>query len=118
MSIETANTIKKQINGTDRWAFGAWGTTDMYGIPASDENLGALVFKVSNNPKTKGRANVEITLEYNDLYTVRVYKLKNYTKAMKAKVLAGEEVNLEKEVERVEGVYFDQLVDVIDGILG
>lgn len=117
-NIEIANTIKYQINTIDPRAFWAWGTSDLVGYPASDEDLGALGFRVRNVPNIKGVANVKITLEGNDTYTIKVYKLKNFTKTLRAKVLAGEEVNLETVIEEVSDVYAEDLVRFIDKILG
>lgn len=117
-NIVVANTIKYQINTLDPKAFWAWGTTDLVGYPETDKDLGALGFRVRNVPNIKGIASVKITLEFNDTYTVKVYKIKSFTKSLREKVLAGEEVDFETVIKLIPDVYAAELVSVIDGILG
>ena len=116
--LTVANTIKFQINTLDPMAFFAWGTKDLVGYPASDTDLGALGFSVRNCPNIKGVGHVKITLNFDDTYTVKVYKLKNYTKKLREAVLNGEEVDLETIIDQGSYVYADQLVKLIDGIVG
>jgi hypothetical protein len=97
---EVANTIIDQIKATDRSALMSWAAR---GFKYSSKELGSLTFMVSNNPKVKSNAFVEVTLMGNDTYTVSVYRMQK-----------GEQ----KIIKVVEEVYCDMLVDIIDNILG
>jgi hypothetical protein len=122
MSNTTAKTIIQQINGLDPMAFSAWGTSALTSFSCSEDDLGSLRFTVRNCSNFKGTAFIKVTLDFNDTYTVRLYKHRNHTKALKAKMLADEFVYTEDEFINVlaqeSGVYFDQLVDTIDRIVG
>lgn len=94
-------TILHQIKAQDPRALWAWGARDLVGD--KNKKLGALTFTVANNPKVKQTARVEIVLDYDDTYTVSVYKIRKCQR---------------RDVKVVEGVYFDQLIEIIDDILG
>lgn len=116
--ITVAKTISYQINTLDPRAFFAWGAHDLLGIPESSENLGSLEFKARNIPNFRGRVFVNISLKGNDTYTIEVFKRKNFTKKLREKILNGEDVELKKELALVKDIHADQLVSIIDGILG
>lgn len=94
MSIAT--TILSQIRLLDRWALGAWGAKDLIALPKG------LSFKTTGTVKWKGT--VTITLdEVNDLYVVK------FTRLRKLNVI----------VDKIrDGVFVDDLVDIIDAQVG
>lgn len=116
--ISVAKTISYQINTLDPRAFFTWGAHDLLGIPESNENLGALEFKTRNIPNFRGTVFINISLEGNDTYTVEAFKRKNFTKKLREKILNGEDVDLKKQLALVKDIYADQLVSIINEILG
>lgn len=94
MSI--AKNILEQIKAIDVWALGAWGAKEL--VAMND----GLKFKTSGMVKWKGCVYIQYN-EGQDLYDVIFAKIRKYEW---------------KEQERVEGVYFDQLVEVIDRRVG
>ena len=110
--------ILQQIVAASPWALAAWGAFGRIGIwnevrqmPNQEGEFfelgsrgGGVSFRVrGTNPGYGKAATVHIGLQWDDTYTVvggRVHK--------------GEW----KTLDVVEGVYFDQLVDVIDGMVG
>lgn len=94
MSI--AKNILEQIKAIDVWALGAWGAKEL--VAMND----GLKFKTSGMVKWKGYVYIQYN-EGQDLYDVIFAKIRKYEW---------------KEQERVEGVYFDQLVEVIDRRVG
>lgn len=94
--MTVAKTILAQIKALDKWAIGAWGVKDLVG----GENY--LAFKTSGMVKWKGY--VKIEYDYGaDLYNIEFYRIRKM------------EVKVDK---RVEGVYADMLVEIIDGQVG
>lgn len=91
-----AHTINDQINAMDRMAFAAWGTKEKVAL-----NNG-LQFKTSGMVKHKCIVKV-IYNEGQDLYDVTFGRIRNF------------EWKIDKQVD---GVYFDQLVSVIDEHVG
>jgi len=120
--MSVAQTIAKQINGMDPMAFFAWGTSELTAFSESEDDLGALRFKVRNCRNFRGTAFIKVTLDFSDTYTVSLYKHKNITKSIKAKMLEGDwkydEKDFINEISTEKDVYFDQLVTVIDKIVG
>jgi hypothetical protein len=94
MSI--AKNILEQIKAIDVWALGAWGAKEL--VAMND----GLKFKTSGMVKWKGYVYIQYN-EGQDLYDVIFAKIRKYEW---------------KEQERVEGVYFDQLVEIIDRRVG
>lgn len=94
--MNTATIIRDQIRALDRFAFGAWGTKDMV-------NMGdGLKFKTSGMTRWKGHVYVKYD-EGRDLYNVDFFRVRNA------------EVKYDK---RVEGVFAEDLVTVIDAQVG
>lgn len=89
-----AKIILEQIICIDKVAMMAWGSSDYIICDSDDEQEGGIIFTV-NGLKFKGQ--VEIRLQWNDTYTIRFLK--------------GDE-----EIKKVETVYCDQLVEIIDWI--
>jgi len=112
--------ISRQINTIDPMAFFAWGSSDLVAFPENENDLGALRWKVRNCRTFKGTAFVKVTLDFDDTYNVKLYKHRNYTKALRAKVLEGtfKETDLERVIDVRSDVYVDQLVQTIDDMLG
>jgi len=112
--------ISKQINTIDPMAFFTWGSSDLVAFPENENDRGALRWKVRNCRTFKGTAFVKVTLDFSDTYSVKLYKHKNYTKALRAKVLEGtfNEADLERVIDERSDVYVDQLVQAIDDMLG
>jgi hypothetical protein len=96
-SIEIAKEILNQIKCLDRWALGAWGAANCLALSESKKYQGGLRFNVSG---IRHKGAVLIQLRWVDDYTVSFVNNKG------------------AEVHRVEGVYCDMLVDIIDWIEG
>ena len=94
MSI--AQTILSQIKGLDPMAMMAWGSKELVAM------RDGLKFKTSGMVKWKGYVYVQYD-EGQDLYNVIFAKIRKFEWI---------------EQERVEGVYFDQLVEIIDRRVG
>lgn len=58
--MEIAKIIIEQINSIDRWALGAYGSTNFYHIPESPEFAGGLIFSV-NGLVHKGKVKILLT---------------------------------------------------------
>ncbi len=100
--MEIAKTILEQIKCTDRWALGAWGANNYVGGKVDGENEG-VKFKVSST-KTKRGTWVMITLDEGaDLYNIKMYRI------LKTDV---------KYDYELEGIYCDQLVEILDSVIG
>lgn len=95
--MQIAKTIISQIKYTDKWALMAYGSTNYVALPESKEFQGGLQFKV-NGYKHKGI--VRIQLKWIDTYTITFVSKKG------------------EIIKKVEDVYCDMLVDVLDYIEG
>lgn len=93
-SVEIANNIIKQIKSLDFWFLASIG----YNSPAVVEN--GVVFKVRGSKV--GYAYVKITLNAMDTYTVEVFKVRRVKWEIK-----------HTELAKVEGLYWESLVDVL-----
>jgi hypothetical protein len=94
--MNTATIIRDQIRALDAWALGAWGTKDMV-------NMGdGLKFKTSGMARWKGHVYVKYD-EGRDLYDVDFFRVR------KAEI---------KYDSRVNGVFAEDLVNVIDKVVG
>jgi hypothetical protein len=94
--MSTASIIRDQIRTIDRFALVAWGAHDML-------NMGnGLKFKTGGMVKWKGYVHV-VYDEGRDLYNVDFFRIRNA------------EVKYDK---RVEGVFAEDLVTVIDAQVG
>lgn len=93
---QVAETIRSQINSLNRFAFASWGAKDLV---ATDNALWFMA-RGSNGRYTK----IMITLTPADLYRVQAGKLNRKTFEF-------------KYTADVDGIYADQLVSVIDGIV-
>ena len=94
-----ARTILEQIKANDVWALAAYGAKNFIAHNADNSKLGGVQFDV-NGLNFKGRVIIE--LMFDDTYTITFGKLN---------------VKYEwNEIKKVEGVYFDMLVDVLDFI--
>ena len=91
-----AKTILSQIKAIDYWAMGAWGAKNL--VAKKD----GLQFKSSGMVKWKGIVQV-IYDEVLDLYNLEFGRIRKY------------EYKIDK---KIEGVYVDQLVELIDGQVG
>lgn len=96
-TLELAQTILDQIKFGDRYALGAWGATHFAAISESQEFQGGLTFQIKALKLTGW---VKICLRWLDDYTILF-------------------IDENREVVKTcEGVYCDQLVEVIDWIEG
>ena len=94
--MNTATIIRDQIRALDRFAFGAWGTKDMV-------NMGnGLKFKTSGMVRWKGQVYIKYD-EGRDLYNIDFFRIRNA------------EVKYDK---RLEGVFAEDLVNLIDAQVG
>lgn len=94
-----AQEIRNQINSQSPFALMSYGAMNFIASPETDRYKAALSFRV-NGFKHKGYIRIE--LAWNDTYTVTAFKLR------KGEV---------KECGSYDHVYFDQLVDVLDGLV-
>ncbi len=90
------DTILKQIRSLDKWALGAWGAREFKGSGCT------LFFRVNGTKLKRGWIEVALN-EGLDTYTVTGM----YQYDMKIKT-----------TESIQGVYWDNLVQVIDSIVG
>ena len=88
MSLEIANTIRKQLVGMGQMKVWSWGANSWTG------GKDFLMFKVQG---FKFKGIVKITLKFDDTYTIEFLK--------------GRKQEL---VKSIEGVYFDEMTDIID----
>lgn len=94
MSI--AQIIRSQIYALDRFAFGAWGAKDLL-------NMGnGLKFKTSGMVKWKGYVYVKYD-DGSDLYNIDFFRVR------------GVDIKYDKQVE---GVFVEDLVQIIDAQVG
>lgn len=100
--LQTAKTIKTQIDSLDPRALFSYGAKDYIGSEPTDKHNGFLMFSVGGTRLYKQRVRVKITLEYNDTYTVEVYRVRG--------------VNV-TDLFKMTDVYCDMLVDVLDTAL-
>jgi hypothetical protein len=92
---EIVNTIYQQIRCMDRWAFGAWGAKDF-------KRIGKSLHFAVNGAKFR-RGYIEVEYDYGtDAYNVKTYR-KYDNKVVYGKI--------------VSGIYFDQLVKIIDRLI-
>jgi hypothetical protein len=94
--VSIAKTIVEQIRFIDRWALGAWGAKNLIGLPKG------LLFKTSGAVKWKGVVTVTLD-EGRDLYNIK------FTRIRKLQVIVD---------KVVEGVFVEDLVNVIDEQVG
>lgn len=94
--MQIAKTILDQIKGLDKMALHAWGAKDM--VAMND----GLKFKTSGMVRWKGWVYIKLD-PARDLYDIDFFKIRKY------------EV---KYTKRIEGVYFDQLIELIDEVVG
>lgn len=105
---EIAKTIIAQIKGTDFWSLARWAAREYVAMPEGDNGegigkvQGGVRFKVSRTNNVKQSGYVFVFLTWDDTYIVKVVKVRNYD----IKIL-----------KIVEGVYCDNLCEVIDNIL-
>lgn len=95
--MEIAKTIIEQIKYADNWALMAYGSKNFMALPESKDFQGGLQFQV-NGFKHKGT--VRIQLKWIDTYTILFISKKGET------------------IKKVEDVYCDMLVDILDWIEG
>ena len=93
---EVAIKIIEQINTLDKHALGSWGYRS---IVYSEDSI---EFHV-NGSKTRPGARIKIKLTADDLYDIDLYRV------VKTNVIYD---------ERLKGIYADQLVEIIDGLVG
>jgi len=94
--MNTATIIRDQIRALDRFAFGAWGAKDLL-------NMGnGLKFKTSGMVKWKGYVYVKYD-EGSDLYNIDFFRVR------------GVDIKYDKQVE---GVFVEDLVQIIDAQVG
>ena len=94
--MTVAHTILDQIKMADRAAMMAWGAKELVRI----EN--GLRFKSTGMVKWKGYVHVTLD-EGQDLYDIEFYKMRGVKRTVAAKV---------------EGIFADQLVELIDSQVG
>lgn len=101
--MNVGQVIFEQLKAMDKMAIWAWGSKDFLTGKVDGQHEG-LMFSVTNCPKAKRGAKVQILLdEAQDLYNVRVIR-----------VYRGQ-LKIDNELE---GVYVEDLISVIDGMVG
>lgn len=96
--MQVAQTIKNQIMAQDYWALARWGANQYVG----SEKEKFLMFKCSGTNITRGGKIKISVIPGMDLYRVELFRIKG----VECKLLA-----------KAEGVYFFQLVEIIEGML-
>lgn len=96
-SISIAAEVLNQIKYIDKWALGAYAAKHFIALPESKEFQGGVKFSVDGK---KHSGYVIIALRWVDDYTVSFLSKKG------------------ELVHKVEGVYYDMLVSVIDYVEG
>lgn len=116
---EIATTIRDQIRAIDTWALGAWGVKpkSYVSLDETDKRLGGLQFDPSNCPNLK-RGRVHISLNGLDLYDITVYRWGRVKSKFQLFPNKTSYDSVLKVVETVEGAYAEDLVQILDGILG
>ena len=111
--MNTAQTILNQIKaGTDVQGYNGgtklmmiWGTNRLQ----ATEN--GLRFKVKG---AIHRGYVEVTLDANDTYSIAFYTIRNYSAKLQANGVLAPGRQVRKTIKEFEGVYCDQLTQIID----
>jgi hypothetical protein len=93
-SRQIAETILSQIKATNFWALGSWGAREFLVVGTG------IQFRVSGS---RLRGKIRIMLDPLDTYTVTSYRMRDHD----AKI-----------VNQFSGVYCDQLVSILNGIVG
>ncbi len=106
---QIAQTIINQISAVNYWALGAWGCSQLVALDETDTRIGGLQFGVKC-PKLK-KGIIRIELNGLDLYNVRVYRKTR-------KKVGGIFVPHMPVFQQVKDVYAEDLVGIIDGIVG
>lgn len=96
-----AQGILDQIKMGDKMALIAWGANQYGALPETNTHLGGIEFKI-RTPLYQRGVRVQVLLNGCDLYDIRVLKVS--TKEV-------------KEIEKIEDIYCDQLVEVIDSMI-
>jgi len=109
--MNVPETIIEQLNSMDPRALWAWGAKDLVGTstPSKQDCFGYLMFKTSNCPKVVNGTRIKITLEFNDTYTVKCFTVRK---------IRGKADYKETIIAEEKDVYFDQLIPVIDNMVG
>lgn len=94
MNKLVAKTIFTQINSIDPQARARWG----YNSPSCDSS--SLTFKVKGSKV--GYAYLKISLDPSDTYTIETFKVRK---------------NQKKPLQKIDGIYANDLVDTIDGMV-
>lgn len=117
MEREIAQTIVSQVKALDPFALGAWGARDLHALPAGTKAgainegapaLGGLAATVSG---AKHKGLLRVLLMPSDTYRIEIFK-RSYENFGGRRVFAGYKLK-----DSVEGVYFENLVRVIDGLV-
>ena len=107
--MRTADIILDQIKTIDSRALWAWGAKKLVAGEPTKDHDGFLQFTVVNCPNVPQNTTVRITLGYDDVYTVKIFK----SRKIRGKMEVKETVFCE-----AEGVYVDMLIETIDRIVG
>lgn len=110
--MNVAKEIFSQIQHFDRWAFARWGAKNYYGRPdgkilvdGAEKHVHQGIQLDVKGSKFRGR--VFIALDPSDTYNLFFVKLGDKRVDYKCKL-----------IEQKNGIYFDQLVEVIDDVIG
>lgn len=116
---EIANIILDQIKAIDPRALWAWGVKpkSFIALDETDKRLGGLQFDPSNCPHLK-RGRVHISLNGLDLYDITVYRWGRQKSKFQLSPNKTSYDSVLKVVETFEGAYAEDLVRILDRILG
>ncbi|MHC4299606.1 MAG: hypothetical protein ACYS7Y_20190 [Planctomycetota bacterium] len=98
---QIAETIRRQIIAGDRLAMMAWGATKLVALDANEDRRGGLMFQVCIRRQRFHKVIIELT--HLDEYRVHIW-------GGRRKCVDG------RFLESMDGCYFDNLVEVIDGL--
>ena len=108
-NLEVANTIRSQIRALDFWALGGWGANQYIGSGPGDicfdgqeiiRTQGYLKFQVKGS---KFRGWILIALNAKDTYDIYAYTIRKIECKLR---------------HHIEGIYCDQLVEILDDLIG
>ncbi len=116
---EIATIIRDQIRAIDPRALWAWGVKpkSYVALNETDKRLGGLQFDPSNCPHVK-RGRVHISLNGADLYDITVYRWGKEKSKFQLDPTKTSYDSVLKVVETVEGAYAEDVIPILDRILG
>jgi len=96
-NVLIADTIRRQISGTDKWCLAACGAREYVALDNNSDRRGGIQFRVTIKPRTYHKIVIELT--HMDSYRVQLFKISWKT--------------YEATVEREAECYADELAQTV-----